>query len=229
MLVAPNGDIFVADGHTVLPWGGGEWYGGDQQKNDPTHVRIAKFSKDGKFIKTWGKLGTDPGDFNLPHGLALDSQGRLFVADRGNNRIQIFDQDGKLLDTWKQFGKPCSLFIDKKDILYVVDSDSVGDLWDWKYSSIGKTVASLVSFRSPDRPTSDWKAGFAQGIRIGSAKDGIVRAYIPIPVGPYGPVWQRGAWADDQGDLYVTEAREHRTEEIHQESPVARGNRQANR
>ena len=94
-----------------------------------------KFSKDGKFIKRWGKLGTGPGEFNVPHSLAMDSQGRLFVADRGNNRIQIFDQDGKLLDQWKQFGKPCSIFIDKNDVLYVTDSDSVEDLWDWKYSS----------------------------------------------------------------------------------------------
>jgi len=207
--IAPNGDIFVGDGHTVLPWGGGEWYGGGQQKNDPTHVRIAKFSKDGKFIKSWGKLGTDPGDFNLPHGLAFDSQGRLFVADRGNNRIQIFDQDGKLLETWKQFGKPCSLFIDKKDTLYVVDSDSVGDLRDWKYSALGKTGCVSCLIQIPRQTNVGLEStGFAQGIRIGSAKDGIVRAFLPMPVGPEGPtVLAERAAADDQGNLYVTESR----------------------
>ena len=77
VLVAPNGDIFVGDGH------GGE-----------TNARIVKFSKDGKFIKTWGKKGSGPGEFDIPHALAMDSRGRLFVGDRQNNRIQIFDQDG---------------------------------------------------------------------------------------------------------------------------------------
>ncbi|PYR68914.1 MAG: hypothetical protein DMG20_08525, partial [Acidobacteria bacterium] len=87
VLIAPNGDIFVADGH-----------GGN------SNARIVKFSKDGKFIKTWGKKGTAPGDFDTPHNLAMDSCGRLFVGDRGNNRIQIFDQDGKFREEWKQFG-----------------------------------------------------------------------------------------------------------------------------
>src|SRR6267154_1350775 len=106
VLVAPNGDIFVADGH-----------GGPQGNN-----RIVKFDKDGKFIKEWGKKGWGPGEFNVPHNLAMDSAGRLFVADRGNNRIQVFDQDGKYLLEWKQFGRPSGLFIDKKDMLYVADN-----------------------------------------------------------------------------------------------------------
>jgi sugar lactone lactonase YvrE len=79
ILVAPNGDIFVADGH-----------GGPKGNN-----RIVKFDKDGKFIKEWGKKGFGPGEFNVPHNLAMDSAGRLFVGDRSNNRIQVFDQDGK--------------------------------------------------------------------------------------------------------------------------------------
>ena len=78
VVTAPNGDIFVADGH-----------GGN------TNARIVKFTKDGKFIKTWGKKGSGPGEFDIPHAIAMDSQGRLFVGDRQNNRIQIFDQDGK--------------------------------------------------------------------------------------------------------------------------------------
>src|SRR5215467_11574885 len=85
VVTAPNGDIFVADGH-----------GGN------SNARIVKFSKDGKFIKTWGKKGSGPGEFDTPHALAIDSQGRLFVGDRGNSRIQIFDQDGKFLERWRQ-------------------------------------------------------------------------------------------------------------------------------
>lgn len=137
--IAANGDIFVADGH-----------GGN------SNARIVKFSKDGKFILSWGKKGSAPSDFNIPHALAFDSAGRLFVADRGNNRIQIFDQQGKFIDQWKQFSRPSGIFIDKHDVIYVADSES-------------GSVA-------PDH--SAW----TRGIRIGSAKDGSVTAFIPDPV-----------------------------------------------
>src|SRR5947207_10621673 len=107
VVVAPNGDIFVADGH-----------GGNDNE------RIVKFSKDGKFIKAWGKKGSGPGEFDSPHSIAIDSRGRLFVADRTNNRIQIFDQDGKFIDQWKQFGRPSGIYISKDDTLYSVDLQS---------------------------------------------------------------------------------------------------------
>ena len=107
VLVAPNGDIFVADGH-----------GGDM--ND----RIVKFSPDGTFLMDWGTKGDGPGQFENTHSLAMGSQGRLFVGDRGNNRIQIFDQDGTFLDEWRQFGSPSEIFIDTNDVIYVADSTS---------------------------------------------------------------------------------------------------------
>jgi len=100
VLVAPHGDIFVADGH-----------------GEKTNARIVKFSKDGKFINAWGKAGKGQGEFDVPHALAMDSSGRLFVADRSNDRIQIFDQDGKFLAEWRQFGRPSGLYIDRNDIL----------------------------------------------------------------------------------------------------------------
>jgi N-acyl-D-amino-acid deacylase len=99
--VAPNGDIFVSDGHV--------------------NSRIVKFSKDGTFIKAWGKRGDGPGEFNVPHTIFFDSQGRLLVGDRANRRIQIFDQDGRFLDQWTQFGSPSGIFIAPDDTLYVVD------------------------------------------------------------------------------------------------------------
>jgi sugar lactone lactonase YvrE len=132
VVVAPNGDIFVTEGHL--------------QGNN----RVSKFSKDGKFIKMWGKKGSGPGEFFAPHTIALDSRGRLFVGDRSNNRIQIFDQEGRYIDTWKQFGRPSGIFIAKDDTMYVADSESFG----------------------PDEP------GWKKGIRIGSAKDGSVKAFI---------------------------------------------------
>jgi sugar lactone lactonase YvrE len=138
VLVAPNGDIFVADGH-----------GGN------TNARIVKLTKAGKFIKAWGRKGSGPGEFDTPHGLAMDAAGRLFVADRGNSRVQIFDQDGKFLEQWRQFGRPSGIFIDKKDVLYVSDSTS----------------------------TEQTNPGFKQGIRIGNVKDAKVIAFIPWPEG----------------------------------------------
>jgi len=104
VLVAPNGDIFVADGH-----------GGD------TNARIVKFDKNGKFIKTWGHKGTGPGEFDAPHGLALDSQGRLFVADRSNSRIQIFDLNGRYLDQWRDIRSPYYLAMTRDQQMVVSD------------------------------------------------------------------------------------------------------------
>lgn len=106
--VAPNGDIFVADGH------------GESGNN-----RIVRFSKEGKFVQAWGKSGWGPGEFHSIHAIAIDSRGRVFVGDRGNNRIQIFDQEGKSLSTpWTQFGKPSGIAFDSKDQIYVADSES---------------------------------------------------------------------------------------------------------
>src|SRR5437667_2479179 len=100
--VAKNGDIFIADG-------------------EGPNTRVVKFSKNGKFIKWWGGKGTEPGQFDQPHSIAVDSKDRVYVADRSNNRIQIFDSDGKFLDQWTNFGTPWGLFITKNDMLYVVD------------------------------------------------------------------------------------------------------------
>ena len=132
VLVAPNGDIFVTDGH-----GSG-------------NNRVVKFSADGTFIKAWGREGSAPGEFNAPHTIAMDSQGRLFVGDRSNVRIQIFDQDGNFLDEWKQFSRPSGIYITADDTIYVADSESWG----------------------PDNP------GWKKGIRIGSATDGSVKYFI---------------------------------------------------
>jgi DNA-binding beta-propeller fold protein YncE len=155
VLIAPNGDIFIGDGH------GGA-----------SNARVLKFSKDGRFIKTWGKRGAAPGDFETPHGLAMDSRGRLFVGDRENNRVQIFDQDGKFLDAWKQFGRPSGIFIDRNDILYVTDHQS-------------------------DAKTNP---GFQKGIHIGSARDGKVTTFIPDPDGGAGS--QEGIAVDTRGTIY---------------------------
>src|SRR5213595_3906619 len=162
VLVAPNGDIFVSEGH-----GAG-------------NNRVLKFDKAGKFIKEWGKLGTGPGEFDQPHALAFDSKGRLFVGDRNNNRIQIFDQDGRFIDQWKQFSRPSGVYIDKNDNIYVADSES----------------------ESVSRNHDGWK----RGIRVGSAKDGSVKYFIPDPVEKTtGTSAAEGVAADAQGNIYGAE------------------------
>jgi sugar lactone lactonase YvrE len=155
VVVAPNGDIYVADGH-----------------GEGTNDRIVKFSTDGKFITAWGKHGKGPGEFDTPHGIALDSTGRVYVADRANNRIQIFEPDGKFVAEWKQFGRPSDVAIDKNDMIYVADSQS----------------------------TPSNNPGFRQGIRIGSVKDGKVTAFIP-EIAPNANM-PEGVAADKDGIIY---------------------------
>lgn len=107
ILVAPDGSIFVADGHDA---------GGNN--------RIVKFDAQGNYLLEWGTTGKEDGEFRDPHALAMDSQGRLFVGDRANSRIQLFDQQGEHLETWTQFGRPSGLWIDEQDRLYATDSES---------------------------------------------------------------------------------------------------------
>ena len=167
--VAPNGDIFVSEGHTPMMGS----------------AQILKFNKDGKFLMKWGKHGSGPGELEVPHTLAFDSRGRLFVGDRANNRIQIFDQDGKYLDQWKQFSRPSGMFIDKNDILYVTDSEST------------------------DKEGYGYNPGWKRGIRIGSAKDGVVTAFISDPLIPTGALpatsAAEGVAVDKDGVVYGAE------------------------
>lgn len=167
VLVGPDGTIFVADGHGSGP---------DEAVNN----RIVKLDAQGNYIGEFGLPGSDHGEFNEPHALAMDSAGRLFVADRANSRIQIFDQDGKHLDTWYHFGRPSGLFIDKNDVLYSADSES----------NAGRSV------------------GFKRGIRIGSAKDGFVSAFIPDPEPDQdnsGTSAAEGVAVDAEGNVYGAE------------------------
>ncbi len=166
--IAPNGDIFVSDGHSP---------------NQHNSARIVKFTKDGRFIKTWGHKGAGPGEFNEPHDIFIGgSQNRVYVADRKNSRIQVFDQDGNFIAAWPQFGQPNSVFVDKNDTIYVG-----------------------ASF--PD-PTARNKLGESRGIVIGDARDGSLKAFIPDP-SDLDKV-QRGTSAsgiavDDMGSVYAAD------------------------
>ncbi|MGH6828734.1 MAG: peptidyl-alpha-hydroxyglycine alpha-amidating lyase family protein [Rhizomicrobium sp.] len=165
VLVAPDRDIFVGDGHT----------------QDKGNARIVKFDPDGKFLMQWGGHGSGPGRMDIPHCLAMDSQGRLFVGDRGNNRMDIFDQNGRFIASWSQFSRPSGCYIDGKDNLYVADSES----------------------------HTNHHPGWMRGVRIGSVKDGVVTAFIPDDPGidpdKMGTSNGEGVWVDPRGVIYDAE------------------------
>jgi DNA-binding beta-propeller fold protein YncE len=169
--IAADGSIFVAEAHN------------DQfmDQTAPNGVgRISKWSADGTFIKSFGKYGYGPGEFRGAHALAFDSKGRLFVADRGNRRIQIFDQEGKHLDTWYQFSRISGLYIDRNDTLYAIDSES----------------------------DDNYNPGWRKGLRVGSARTGEVWYFVPEhiskqPTGMGGiGAMGEGVAVDAQGNVY---------------------------
>ena len=159
--VAPNGDIFVADGHN----------------ND----RIVKYSPKGEYIKEWGEEGPGTDQLSQPHTLSFDSQGRLFCGDRYNNRVIIFDQEGNYIAHWSQFGRPSGLYIAPDDTIFVADSES-------------------NTRRNP---------GWKRGIRIGSAKDGWVKEFIPDDTEPNpdesATSGAEGIVGDTSGNIYGAE------------------------
>jgi hypothetical protein len=164
--IAPNGDIFVSDGHNP---------------NKFNTARIVKFAKDGQFIKTWGRKGAAPGDFDEPHDIFIGgSQNRVYVADRRNNRLQVFDQDGSFIVAWRQFGQPSSVFVGKDDTIYVG-----------------------ASFPDPAA-----KKGELRGIVIGDARDGSLKAFIPDPSDLDKVVRgtsASGIAADDMGSIFAAD------------------------
>jgi sugar lactone lactonase YvrE len=166
VVTAANGDIYVSESHTNL------------EATPNAVARISVFDRNGKFIRTFGKLGSGPGEFRTPHAMVFDSRGRLIVADRANHRVQILDKDGKFLAEFKDFSRVSGLTIDRNDTIYASDSES-----DAK--------------RHP---------GWRKGVRIGSLKDGKVSAFIPghqidSPDGAAG----EGIALDAAGNLYAAE------------------------
>ncbi len=162
LLIAPNGDIYVAEGHSSAAG---------------STARVLKFDKTGKQIATWGTVvdttkKDEPFAFNQPHALAMDSKGRVFVGDRAYNRIKIFDQSGKLLDTWYQFSRPSGIFIDKDDRIYVADSES-GSVSPphgaWKRGiRIGSAKDGKVDYFIPDPNDAATNTSAAEGVAVDS-------------------------------------------------------------
>jgi sugar lactone lactonase YvrE len=139
LAVLSNGDIVISEGH-----------GSKLNKS-----RINIYTQDGKFLRSFGTHGTGAGQLTEPHAVAVDSQDRIYVADRMGSRVNVYDRDGTFRASWKQFGRPSGVWVDKDDMLYVSDSQS----------------------NEMNNP------GCKAGIRVGSVKDGKVIIYIPPPPG----------------------------------------------
>jgi DNA-binding beta-propeller fold protein YncE len=177
VVVGPDGSIYVSDGH-------------DGQGMTTTKAiaegisrgataRISKFSPDGQFIKSWGTLGVQHGEFRTPHALMFDGKGRLWVADRGNHRLEIFDQDGKYLESRYMYGRISGFFI-KDNMVYAIDSES-GPL---------------------NHP--NWR----NGVRIGPLDEDRITAFVP-PFEREDRVYQgtagEGVAVDRDGNVYAAE------------------------
>jgi sugar lactone lactonase YvrE len=152
VVVSRNGDIWITDGHGGPQVGPlkDNMYGSRGGNN-----RLVRFDRNGKFIKAWGggigSEGSLPLQFNDPHGIEIDDDDRLYIADRGNQRVQVLDKDGNFITRWTQFGKPSAIAIDKKGHIYVADGMS----------------------------NDHWNPGWERGIRVGDIKTGWLKAFIP--------------------------------------------------
>ena len=169
---APNGDMLIADG-----------YG---------NARVHRYAPDGTLVASWGAPGSQPGEFNLPHGIVVDRGGRVYVADRENSRIQIFNGDGVFLNSWDWVNRPDDLFIDEDENLYIAE----------------------LGWSTPPLPTPHLK--FMNHPPIGH--DPVARVTVcdldgqiiarfggADPVLPGNFIAPHGIWADSKGDLYVGE------------------------
>ncbi len=178
VITGPDGSIYVADGHSGQ--GMTTRQALEEGITSGATARILKFTADGEFVKSWGGLGFRHGEFRTPHALAFDSKGRLWVADRGNHRIELFDQDGNYLESRYLYGRISGLFITADDMVYAIDSES--------------------------HPLnhSNWR----NGVRIGHADEDRIVGFIP-PFEREDRLYQgtagEGVAVDAEGNVYAAE------------------------
>lgn len=178
VIVGPDGSIYVSDGHN------GQGMTSNQAMEDGraagNTARIMKFSPDGRFIKQWGEIGVRHGEFRTPHAMEFDSRGRLWVADRGNHRLEIFDQEGNYLESRYAYGRISGIFITDNDMVYAIDSES--------------------------GPTNH--VGWRNGVRIGHIDSDHITAFIPPferPDRVYQGTAGEGVAVDADGNVYAAE------------------------
>ena len=170
--VHPDGTMFVADGYA--------------------NARVHVFSAEGRLERSWGEPGDGPGEFNLPHGIAVDSAGTVYVADRENSRIQLFTSAGDYLSEWGFFNRPTDIFIDSQDTIYVAELGfRVGNIPSAHYLLMehpppGHDPIARVTICDPDGQIH---------AQIGGEEEAMPGNFIA----------PHGLWADSGGDLYIGE------------------------
>jgi sugar lactone lactonase YvrE len=196
LVVTPAGDIFVTDG-----------YGNN---------RVVHYDPSGQFVKTWGQLGSKAGQFSLPHSIAVDSVGRLYVADRNNARVQVFDQSGRYLDEWRDLIVPWQVVVTPRDEVYVCGSTPMR--WPGALALIPGMVVGvppkdqiLMRFDTTGRARGLW--AFPMGTdRAGSL------------------AWVHGLGVDSRGNVYLGDVQGHRVQKfvpLRSDAPLGEGSRPA--
>jgi DNA-binding beta-propeller fold protein YncE len=129
LAIAPDGELFIADG-----------YG---------NARVHRYSPEGELIATWGSPGAGPGQFHVPHGIAVARDGTVIVADRENSRLEFFTPEGKFLDEWTEIARPCDVAIDPAGNLFVAELGYRAGMYDGNVAAAGQTTGGRVCIYSP--------------------------------------------------------------------------------
>ncbi len=166
LALSPTGEMYVTDG-----------YG---------NARVHKFSADGEFLFSWGELGDGPGEFHLPHGISVDGQGRVFVADRENSRLQIFTPDGEFIEEWTDMVRPCEVFIDRAGNVFVAELGLRAGMFPWMTPDPNSTGGRLSIFDSAGNLQTRWGGG-------------------DDPMAPGDFFAPHDIWVDSKGSIYVGE------------------------
>jgi len=167
LALSPEGDIYVSDG-----------YG---------NARVHKFSSDGRLLFSWGEPGSGPGQFHVPHGIAVDQPGTVYVADRENSRIQLFTPDGAFLSEWTDVARPCQVFIDGAGNVFVAELGYRAGMWPGTTAPTADAPGGRVSiFNRHGGLQARWGGG-------------------QNPSAPGDFFAPHGIWVDSRGDIYVAE------------------------
>lgn len=167
LALSPSGELYVSDG-----------YG---------NARIHKFTPEGGLLLSWGTPGAGPGQFHVPHGIVVDRHGTVYVADRENCRLQLFNPDGEFISQWTDLARPCEVFIDAQDDVWVAELGFRAGMWPGTTAPTPDATGGRVSVFSSQ---GELKARWGGGENPCAAGD----FFAPHDV-----------WIDSHGDVYVSE------------------------